>query len=152
VNSIPLVSFLRARPILLAWAESIGELDVSPLATPGEYVYFTVREHEYVKVGWTKYPASRPFLAHRAAHFKAGVPTALIEIAGANVERVVKRTARRFALPRVGWPRRVEDEFFRYDSPIIELVTKLRDAATDALSVNADSYPIRAWVRDRSAA
>lgn len=139
MTPIPLVSYLRARSLLLAWADSLGDtLDECPLPTTESWVYFAALRGRYIKVGWTRRPEKRPFECWRSFMLSPEMePVLVIADAGRNVERVVKRAAVPFQLEkphRLGPLRR--EEVFVYDSPVLELVGELRCIADASFHPN----------------
>lgn len=132
MRAVPLISYERARPPLLAWAESLGDtLDVCPLPTADSWVYFTGSPGDCIKVGVTGRPNERPFTCGNTYwrwswSGREAYPLLLISGAGRNVERLVKRAASRFTVPKHRWPQEKISELFAYASPVLELVGELR--------------------------
>jgi hypothetical protein len=148
VSPIPLVSYLRARPLLLAWAESLGDtLDVCPLPTEQTWVYFSAFRGRYIKVGFTRRPEKRPFDCWRDFHLSPStIPVLLISDAGTGVESLIKRAARDFRWAKRGvWGPWIQNEIFVYDSPLLELIGELRCASSASFFPNlrAESAPRR---------
>lgn len=130
VHAVPLIGYVRARPLLLAWADSVGEtLDVCPMPTPERWVYISGADAKPFKVGVTKYPAVRPFNSWRDYRLTPDTyPLILISDAGLNVERLIKRAGSPFCIHRDRWTSAAR-EAFDFNSPIQRLVGVLRDAA-----------------------
>lgn len=129
VRAVPLISYVRARPILLAWAESIGDtLDVCPLPTlQDQWVYISGAHREPFKVGFTTQPNVRPFTCWRDYRLKPNTyPLVLISGAGRNVERLIKRAGYPWSRAQCGWNKMNGREAFDYVSPIRRLVRELR--------------------------
>lgn len=125
---VPLISYARARWLLLAWAESIGEtLDVCPLPAPDNWVYFSAAEGHPIKVGFTGQPNIRPFTCWRDYGLPSDTyPLVMISGAGRSVERLVKRAGYPWSLSRLSWNSRHAREAFFPDSPVASLVRLLR--------------------------
>lgn len=144
MTPIPLVSYLRARPLLLAWAEALGDtLDECPLPTADSWVYFSRWERARLKVGWTRRPSWRPRNCFRPAHAVAAVePLLLISDAGKNVERMIKLAAERFCVRKKygTWSKHFR-ELFPYSSPVLSIVGELRCVAEASFFPNVLAEP-----------
>lgn len=131
MRPIPLVSYLRARPILLSWAESLGDtLDECPLPTPKQWVYFAGATGRCIKVGFTRNPQQRAFTCWRNYYrIPETYPMVLLSDCGQNVESLIKRAFVNYATPKRRWPREKIRELFPYSSPVLEMISELRTAA-----------------------
>lgn len=130
---IPLISYRRAIPLLLAWAESLGDtLDVCPLPTANTWVYVSGAAGNPFKVGFTKFPATRPFTSWRDCRLiPSTYPLVMISEAGRNVERLIKRAAFPWSLcqTRPIWNRMHNREVFECSSPMSDIVVALQREA-----------------------
>ena len=134
MRAVPLICCRRALPILIAWADSVGNtLDVCPLATAkSSWVYIAGRAGRPFKVGFTMHPGVRPFTCWRDYGLTPDTyPLVMISGADRGVERLVKRAGYPFALTHRHWNSRHAREAFEFESPLRDLVAELR-AASDA--------------------
>ncbi len=128
---VPLVSYLRARPILLAWAESLGDtLDACPLSTANQWVYFAGARGKCIKVGFTRDPQKRAFTCWRHYYrIPETYPMVLLADCGRSVETLIKRAFFDHATPKNRWPTERIRELFPYRSPVLEMISELRATA-----------------------